>query len=242
MKHFGYKFNYGSNTAFEETDPMPPEFNEVIEKIKPLFEGGPPDQCTINFYKPGDGISPHVDNHTGFCETIAVISISSSINMSFNHMANSSCEMELFIPQRSLMVMKGESRYCYKHMIRSGSVDVNPANGQVYRRSERYSLTFRKVTYSPCRCPFPEYCNSDRGQYNSLPKTDEEAKTVEKLYVQNTYEEIADDFDTTRYSKWKSISQFLDSIPKGRVIVDAGCGNGKYLDRKPHHFMVCTLL
>ncbi|KAE9554261.1 hypothetical protein FO519_002560 [Halicephalobus sp. NKZ332] len=237
VKHFGYRFDYGKNTAFELTDPMPREFDQFIEKIK-LFFDEPPDQCTVNFYKPGNGISPHVDNHSGFCETIAVISLSSSVNMNFHHMANSSCETELFVPRRSLMVMKGESRYCYKHMIRSGSIDVNPVNGQVYKRSDRYSLTFRKITCSPCRCPFPEYCNSDRGEYNSLPKTNEEAEIVEKLYVQKTYEGIADDFDTTRYSKWKSIVDFLNTIPKGGVVLDAGCGNGKYLSREPHHYMI----
>ncbi|KAE8728295.1 hypothetical protein F3Y22_tig00004620pilonHSYRG00018 [Hibiscus syriacus] len=33
----------------------------------------------------------------------------------------------------------------------------------------------------------------------------------------------------TRFAKWPKVAAFLESLPSGSLILDAGCGNGKYL-------------
>ena len=51
--------------------------------------------------------------------------------------------------------------------------------------------------------------------------------SIEEMYVKNVYNTIASEFDTTRYRPWTCVEEFLDTIPKGSIIGDIGCGNGK---------------
>ena len=51
----------------------------------------------------------------------------------------------------------------------------------------------------------------------------------EKKYVHNVYDNIAEEFDHSRYALWPCVTQFLDTLPPQSVVLDIGCGNGKYL-------------
>ena len=51
--------------------------------------------------------------------------------------------------------------------------------------------------------------------------------SIEEMYVKNVYNTIASEFDTTRYRPWTCVEEFLNTIPKGSIIGDIGCGNGK---------------
>lgn len=42
------------------------------------------------------------------------------------------------------------------------------------------------------------------------------------------YEKIADHFSGTRHTPWPRIADFLKQQPGGSLLVDIGCGNGKY--------------
>ncbi|TYI76008.1 hypothetical protein E1A91_D06G047200v1 [Gossypium mustelinum] len=52
---------------------------------------------------------------------------------------------------------------------------------------------------------------------------------IEKKYVHHVYDAIAPHFSSTRFAKWPKVAAFLESLPTGSLILDAGCGNGKYL-------------
>lgn len=51
----------------------------------------------------------------------------------------------------------------------------------------------------------------------------------ESSHVHSVYNAIASDFSRTRHSRWPFVEQFLESLPSGSLILDAGTGNGKYL-------------
>ena len=51
--------------------------------------------------------------------------------------------------------------------------------------------------------------------------------SIEEMYVKNVYNKIASEFDTTRYRPWTCVEEFLNTIPKGSIIGDIGCGNCK---------------
>ena len=57
------------------------------------------------------------------------------------------------------------------------------------------------------------------------------------MFIQ-VYEEIASHFSGTRHSPWPRVSEFLQSQPKGSVMLDIGCGNGKYLNCNSSCYMV----
>ena len=51
--------------------------------------------------------------------------------------------------------------------------------------------------------------------------------SIEDGFVKNVYNQIAHQFDNTRYRPWTCVEKFLDKIPINSTIGDIGCGNGK---------------
>lgn len=54
---------------------------------------------------------------------------------------------------------------------------------------------------------------------------------IEKKYVYETYDVIAEHFDHTRFARWPKVKAFLSSLESGSILYDIGCGNCKYLDQ-----------
>ncbi|CAM8977550.1 unnamed protein product [Rhodiola kirilowii] len=61
---------------------------------------------------------------------------------------------------------------------------------------------------------------------------------IEKKYVHRVYDAIAPHFSATRFAKWPKVATFINSLPSGQLILDAGCGNGKYLGLNPNCFYI----
>lgn len=61
---------------------------------------------------------------------------------------------------------------------------------------------------------------------------------IEKKYVHHVYDAIAPHFSSTRFAKWPKVANFLSSLPSGSLVLDAGCGNGKYLGYNPDCFFI----
>ncbi|KAL1534778.1 tRNA methyltransferase, has a role in tRNA modification [Salvia divinorum] len=65
---------------------------------------------------------------------------------------------------------------------------------------------------------------------------------IEKKYVHRVYDAIAPHFSSTRFAKWPKVQGFLNALPSGSLILDAGCGNGKYLGLNPNcYFIGCDI-
>ena len=71
----------------------------------------------------------------------------------------------------------------------------------------------------------------------------EESKKLEleQRYVKLTYDNIAEDFSGTRYKKWPKIEKFLKSLTPSSLVLDVGCGNGKYLDNPTTFNIGCDI-
>ncbi|KXJ22380.1 Alkylated DNA repair protein alkB-like 8 [Exaiptasia diaphana] len=259
VKHFGYEFLYGTNNI-DTSKPLPGGIPEVCHGILQhmLTEGyiqEIPDQLTVNQYNPGQGIPPHIDTHSAFEDGIVSLSLGAKITMEFRHPDQR--HVSVLLPQRSLLVMTGESRYEWTHGITPRRYDIinenqrkhgkqrRPSDGEdndlvsagvtQYERETRISLTFRKIKQTPCKCNFPKQCDSQN--YNSspdsnsytLPATQHDAQRLEATHVHEVYEKIAEHFSDTRHSPWPKIASFLRDLPMGSLVADVGCGNGKYL-------------
>ncbi|XP_004515648.1 tRNA (carboxymethyluridine(34)-5-O)-methyltransferase [Cicer arietinum] len=61
---------------------------------------------------------------------------------------------------------------------------------------------------------------------------------IEKKFVHHVYDAIAPHFSSTRFAKWPKVASFLSSLPSGSLILDAGCGNGKYLGFNQNCFFI----
>lgn len=51
---------------------------------------------------------------------------------------------------------------------------------------------------------------------------------LERIHVVQVYEHIASHFSDTRHSCWPNVADYLKSLEKGSLVLDVGCGNGKY--------------
>ncbi|XP_057830695.2 tRNA (carboxymethyluridine(34)-5-O)-methyltransferase isoform X2 [Cryptomeria japonica] len=75
-------------------------------------------------------------------------------------------------------------------------------------------------------------------QNDKYPVSANFTPAIEKKYVHNVYDAIAPHFSSTRFAKWPKVAKFLDSLTPGSIILDAGCGNGKYLGFNPNCFFI----
>uniref|UniRef100_A0A6J0UDX7 tRNA (carboxymethyluridine(34)-5-O)-methyltransferase n=2 Tax=Pogona vitticeps TaxID=103695 RepID=A0A6J0UDX7_9SAUR len=246
VKHFGYEFRYDNNNI-DRDRPLPgglPDIcNTFLEKCLNMgYIKDSPDQLTINQYEPGQGIPPHIDTHSAFEDEIISLSLGAEIVMDFKHPDGRT--LAVMLPQRSLLVMSGESRYLWTHGItprkfdivqasegqQVGTITADTGNLTLNKRGTRTSFTFRKVRRSPCPCSYPSVCDSQRKDTApAFPDNEREALELEKKYVHEVYEEIAMHFSNTRHSPWPRVVEFLRTLPCGAVVADVGCGNGKYL-------------
>lgn len=122
------------------------------------------DQLTINCYDPGDGIPSHFDTHSPFQEMFVSLSVLGDIVMEFESYRKDT--KQILLRKRSLVIFSGEgtqlgdnlARFAWKHAITPRKMDK--INTKIEYRSRRLSLTFRKIKYTPCTCPYYFYCDS----------------------------------------------------------------------------------
>ncbi|XP_072248680.1 tRNA (carboxymethyluridine(34)-5-O)-methyltransferase alkbh8 [Leuresthes tenuis] len=258
VKHYGFEFRYDNNNV-DKDKPLPaglPE--ECFPVLERCLQDGHidimPDQLTVNQYESGQGIPPHVDTHSAFEDTILSLSLGAQTVMEFRHPDGR--VVAVVLPGRSLLVMKGESRYLWTHGITPRKFDMVPAREPhsaahttaeqgthssltLSKRGTRTSFTFRKIRHEPCRCAFASACDSQGAPSPflpsppSLPCCRADAARLEEEFVHRVYDAIASHFSRTRHTPWPRVCRFLSSLPPGSVLADVGCGNGKYLGVNP---------
>lgn len=143
VQHYGYRYNYrDKNLAFKI--PVPDWLDYYCNKLyRDKILNHKPNQIIINEYMPGQGISPHIDRTDLFNDEVCSLSLSADIIMNFD---KGEFKLSNLIKRRSLCVLKGESRYNWRHGIASRKTDI--VDGIKYSRGRRISLTFRKTTSS----------------------------------------------------------------------------------------------
>lgn len=234
VQHFGYAFRYGLNDVDDEM-PLERGIPPVCDFLLPrLTKRGHskwnfhPDQLTVNRYLPGQGIPPHVDTHSVFEDPILSLSLISDVVMEFRDISGK--KIPVLLPQRSLAIISGESRYGWTHGIASRTHDIVCADNSkgltLLPRQERISFTFRCLrSKRECFCSFPGLCDN---QKQNLFRQQLDAIHLEKHFVRQVYEEISDHFSETRHTPWPNIVNFCRTFRTGQILIDVGCGNGKY--------------
>ena len=145
VQHYGYKYDYRTRRidVSMKIGALPKWAKILTERLKEEgYFRACPDQMIVNEYEIGQGISLHIDCEPCFEDTIASLSLNSSAVMNFTHVFSKET-IPVFLPARSLVVMQGESRYDWKHGIPARQKDR--VEEQLYPRSRRISLTFRRV-------------------------------------------------------------------------------------------------
>ena len=216
-------------------------------------------QLTVNHYKPGEGIGSHVDTISAFGDGLISLSLNSGIVMEFrkvvsneetatssnddgdNNNENSSTTIKklVYLPPRSLVLMSGDARYKWEHMIVTRRTDT--VNGVVIPRKLRVSMTLRTALASDGTTPLdlvesrnfpPTWGGDDDGDDNAKRKSNALiTPSAERDHVHAVYDAIATQWHHTRGRRgvlWPGARQFLQRLPPGSIVADVGCGDGKY--------------
>ncbi|KAI8909122.1 hypothetical protein EDD86DRAFT_191290 [Gorgonomyces haynaldii] len=106
---------------------------KTISDRKPLF-----DQIIGNKYQPGEGLIPHIDLQR-FEDGILILNVKGTCRMTFEHQT----KVSVFLGVGDVLLLEGESRWQWKHGIPEQLEDEY--NDMPVKRTERYSLTLRKL-------------------------------------------------------------------------------------------------
>jgi alkylated DNA repair dioxygenase AlkB len=141
--HYGFKYNYKTGNVSEPAAPFPQFANELVDIIRNL-EVVPNamalDQCLINKYEPGQGISAHTDS-INYDDFICCFTLGSGAYMEFTR--NGYTPSKIYTEPNSLYIISGASRYLWKHEMRGLKTDT--VDGKKIKRGVRTSITFRSV-------------------------------------------------------------------------------------------------
>lgn len=146
VQHYGYRYDYKARAVHDtmRLGDLPDWLSGIAIRLRDDgWISEIPDQAIINEYLPGQGIAPHIDCIPCFSDTILSISLSSVCIMTFTRL-DDPIEVPLLLKPSSLTVMRGESRYAWKHGIAPRKSDTLPDHG-TFQRGRRLSVTFRKV-------------------------------------------------------------------------------------------------
>jgi len=105
-------------------------------------------QAIINLYYPGEGITPHVDLLGRYADGIMGVSLGSGCTMRFDEASgnDSGQRYDLYLPERSVVVLSEEARYQWTHGIDKRQRDLvagEDGEGRWVDRGVRISVTFR---------------------------------------------------------------------------------------------------
>lgn len=140
VQQYGFIYDYNSRVAAVPTENIPEELNEMKtlaeDKASSLINKTVKyNQCIINEYLPGQGISPHIDS-LKFGPTIACFTLGGGCCINFTKFDKSYSK---YVEPNSFYIMHGDSRYKWMHSIASRKSD-----GPIIRQ-RRISVTFRTV-------------------------------------------------------------------------------------------------
>jgi alkylated DNA repair dioxygenase AlkB len=131
-QHYGYNYSYGLYAKLEKVEEIPDFLTELKLKIE-FDTNNKFDQCIINEYTPGQGISAHIDHTQLFSNVIVSVSLGSNAKMIFSKGESSET---LILQKKSILIMQNEARYEWKHCIPALKSNI---------KGTRISITFRKV-------------------------------------------------------------------------------------------------
>lgn len=155
VQHYGYKYDYGKKSASfnpgkGQTAPSMPrliqKFSDRLESKYRLFNSESKIQCIVNEYTLGQGIGAHIDNIKSFGKVVCSLSLSGDSNMILTHKSTGE-KVTLFLPRRSIVILKKEARYDWKHEIPKLKSYIDDNGNRIKKDSDwrRVSVTYRTM-------------------------------------------------------------------------------------------------
>ena len=150
VQQYGFEYDYATrkDSEYKRIQDIPEPLLVLQQIAKQAEQEADPDtepklckfnQCIVNKYEPGQGISAHIDKET-FGPVIGCFTLGSGTTITFTRTLNGEKVMiEIYVEPNSLYLMTGDSRYEWKHEIKPKLTDDG------VKRHTRISVTFRTV-------------------------------------------------------------------------------------------------
>jgi alkylated DNA repair dioxygenase AlkB len=146
VQHYGYQYDYRSRRVGEPINLIPDALLPLQEGLTEIcLEQGLIDetyvfnQCIVNEYESGQGISKHIDHKT-YGNVIGCFTLGSGASMVFRKGSNAE---SLYVEKDSLYIMTGDARNEWTHEMPARKTDV--VDGIIKKRGRRISVTFREI-------------------------------------------------------------------------------------------------
>jgi len=147
VQHYGYKYDYKTYNIDVKTYDIPQFLiylkkilHDICMQLNIIDEQYDFNQCIVNNYLCGQGISKHIDVKK-YGDVIGCFTLGSGANMTFK---NKDKTYDLYVKPNSLYIMSGDSRYLWTHEMMPKKYDIIN-NNKIYR-DRRVSVTFRNVS------------------------------------------------------------------------------------------------
>lgn len=239
-----------------ETSPVPLD-SEPDEEEKSAAPPKEPQSQEPNWLKAfylrsGEGIPLGSEPHAGFGQESILVVLENGISIMFSDEQRKS--FEVYCDSGSVVLLRNQARFQWKWGVASRLFD-RTGNG-ISKRKKAVILVLRKKTKRICQCKFSLFCDSQENE--EVPPEKLKTKEIEREFVKESYEKIADCFSETRAYYWPGVAQFLRGLDDWDVVLDIGmndpllfiegdgewmglgCGNGKYLGLNKRLVMVGT--
>lgn len=148
VQHYGYKYDYKTYNINVKCDSLPECLNilkniltDICKELNIINNDYEFNQCIVNNYLPGQGISRHVDVKK-YGDIIGCFTLGSGASITFR---NKNEEEYLYVNPNSLYIMTHDSRYVWSHEMAQKKYDL--VDNIKIKRERRVSVTFRNV---PC--------------------------------------------------------------------------------------------
>ncbi|CRG99141.1 methyltransferase, putative [Plasmodium relictum] len=213
--------------------------SEFLKKIKSVFNGREPNQVSVLNCHTKKSIEYVIESSFIFENEIAFLVLENDLPISFFDIRNNS-KMNLLISSNTLLRINGNSRYELIFGIpKKKSIHLEDT---VIDRKNSYLIIFRFIK-DDLENILTEKKKIEKNKNEKQEKTcvsvdinNFSSENLEKKYVLDVYNQIAQHFDHTRYRTWKNVENLINEEKEGNMIIDIGCGSGKHLGVSSKYF------
>jgi alkylated DNA repair dioxygenase AlkB len=134
--------------------PIPAELSAFVKRLKELnILNFDPDLIHIYSYESHDSLHQHFDDFDSWEEEIVMMSISGTTTLRFTMSGHDDTDpfsfvYDLFTKPGTIVVLRGDARYQWKHGIPRGSWDWDPESERFIYRERRISMVLRRKKVS----------------------------------------------------------------------------------------------
>ncbi|EUD66204.1 oxygen-dependent protoporphyrinogen oxidase [Plasmodium inui San Antonio 1] len=215
---------------------------ECLDRIRVLLDGRQPNQISILKCHVNKAVEYVIESRHIFQDEIAFLVMKNDLPMSFLDIRNET-KTNLIVAKNTLIKIKGRRRY--ELIFGIPKKKTLPLEGETMRRKDSYLIIFRFIDEPSVKKMLTQKHRNqkvkDEPQEKSCVSVEvgrDNSDNIERTYVLDVYNKIAQHFCYTRYKSWNNVENLINEEQEGNLIMDVGCGNGKNVQVSSKYFFI----